>query len=396
MDRGDDPTLIVEPETMPESSGNGDGTFDRDKFSVKNALDFLAQWFETNDKSDKTIKKLQSDTNTVKPIWKRPLLSLTKLECHKLHKHIRDKVRGKANADALAGEYGHFIGNYAANSALTHLQLAFNKCQYWLEEKGFPQDALNPIRKGFPWYPERSNRDRIKMGGKPHEKNQLPEWWDETERTLNAVEKMIWRLSLFTGFRNRDCCKIRWDEIKNIDDDTTATMFRPEPKGGKHRAFHVPLSTAALAILRERREAQDKAAEKNPTMRKCPWVFPTYSKAGMLTRVEVVDNQETVNGKKTPNKILGKHHNLRRTFETALKHSGVEKQDRQALMNHKYAVKSSDVHDGYDEPDTEFVRSKTQAAADFIMQRGGLSIDEHGKLVRKVDTQPPQPLRIAS
>ncbi len=274
------------------------------------------------------------------------------------------------------------MGNAAANSAITYLQIAFNKAQYEFDDNGFPPDALNPIRKGFPWFPDASNRrERLATGdaSKPNQSNDIPAWWDETERTLNKVEKQVWRLFLFTGFRNSDCCKIKWSEIENIDNDATAVMYRPEPKGGRLKAFKVPLSTPALAILRERRAEQ--LASENPRVVKSPYVFETFNRKGELTHVDKVDNQETVQGKKVANKVLKHPHAIRRTFQTALKKADVEKQDRMALMNHSYPVKSAETHDGYDEPETEFLRPKVQAAADFLMGRGRLHI-VNGKLLK--------------
>jgi site-specific recombinase XerD len=54
---------------------------------------------------------------------------------------------------------------------------------------------------------------------------------------------------LLTGLRRMDAATVRWEQL----DLDRGLLHRPNPKGGKKRAFTIPLSSACVKILERRR-----------------------------------------------------------------------------------------------------------------------------------------------
>ena len=72
---------------------------------------------------------------------------------------------------------------------------------------------------------------------------------------------------LLTGLRKMDAATVRWEHI----DLDARTLRRPSPKGGKERAFTIPLSSECVKIL-ARRQLENRVAFKEGD---AGWVFPT-------------------------------------------------------------------------------------------------------------------------
>lgn len=63
----------------------------------------------------------------------------------------------------------------------------------------------------------------------------------------NARKRDLWHFCLYTALRNEDARTLRWDELRTRDGVMWA--HRPTPKGGKAKAFDLPLSSHARAIV---------------------------------------------------------------------------------------------------------------------------------------------------
>jgi integrase len=132
---------------------------------------------------------------------------------------------------------------------------------------------------------------------------------------------------LFTGLRRMDAATVRWDHI----DLEAGTLRRPNPRGGKDRAFTIPLSSECVRIL-ARREAENREVYFEGDG---GWVFPTRAikdrecalcealglgehKAGGLCHVVEGKQQRYDKELGKAKQILPSPHRLRDTYTTAL------------------------------------------------------------------------------
>lgn len=65
----------------------------------------------------------------------------------------------------------------------------------------------------------------------------LPAWRTAIGK-LSAVRRDYQLVVLLTGLRRMDAATIRWEHV----DFAARTLHRPNPKGGRDRAFTIPLS----------------------------------------------------------------------------------------------------------------------------------------------------------
>lgn len=136
----------------------------------------------------------------------------------------------------------------------------------------------------------------------------------------NRIRRAFFLLVLYTGLRSEDARTIRWRDV----DWEARTLYRPTPKGGEDRAFTIPLSHRASAILRYARLASRKMYPRSP------WVFPADSKSGHIAEAK---EQRQVKGKKV--RHLPGPHVLRHTYVTVALSLGVPDYVVGVLVNHR-------------------------------------------------------------
>jgi integrase len=343
MDKGNDP--LAEARKAKEATG----TFNPETFTVADALDYYIAQLKAEGKSKATIDHLEGETKRLlKPWANRPLLSIKKRECKALHTTIQSDIRKGTSPESLTDN----TGNYAANRTMKYFQSAFNRVAYDFEDDGFPDDAVCPVRKGFKWHPEESRDVRVEWTA-------LHDWWAATGNLDSPIRRDAWRLILLTGLRNADACSIHEDDVDFI----TGTLTRPEPKGGRSKAFSIPLSTEALAILKQR--FVDNATEFGTD---CKFAFPTRNSDGVVTHIPSLKEQVVRDRKKFRNKIIGCAHDLRRTFLTAGFESGISEIVLKLLANHSVPKRQSNMTKRYIvKVDREFLRKETQRITDFLL-----------------------------
>lgn len=142
-------------------------------------------------------------------------------------------------------------------------------------------------------------------------------------------------LVLLTGLRRMDAATIRWEHC-NLTNKTISTktwnrnrqrwidielpprtLLRPNPKGGKERAFTIPLSSECIKILKRR-------ATEN--INDSGWVFPTdalkdkecHLCAALGQPAHAVNARVHLAEPKEDSEVLVSPHRLRDTFTTAL------------------------------------------------------------------------------
>jgi integrase len=78
----------------------------------------------------------------------------------------------------------------------------------------------------------------------------LPAWKVKVDKMENPVRRDLQYFLLFTGMRRTAACEGRWEDF----DESQRRLRVPRPKGGKVKAFNLPLSNFILKLLQRRRE----------------------------------------------------------------------------------------------------------------------------------------------
>jgi integrase len=238
----------------------------------------------------------------------RPLASIERSDCRELHQHLSKKH-----------------GPYLANRVMRHVRAAWNTA---LKEHDLPANPTIAVH----WNKESRRQEPIAWAKLPA--------WRETVLTLEPIIVDGKRVGaragvrgdyqmfvLLTGLRRMDAATVRWQHI----DLEKAALHRPNPKGGKARAFTIPLSSECVKIL-ERRRRENRAAHKEGDG---GWVFPTRAvkskpctlcaalgapahDAGAVVHLVEGKQQRFDKEKGKATRILPSPHRLRDTYTSAL------------------------------------------------------------------------------
>jgi integrase len=171
----------------------------------------------------------------------------------------------------------------------------------------------------------------------------------------NTVRRDYLLVALLTGLRRNDVATMRWVDV----DLGNATLFVPAPKGGKAKAFSLPLSDSLVELLRRRK------AENDELFPESSWVFPAASASGHIREPRI----EVPGLKWTP-------HDLRRTFITVAESLDISGFAIKALVNHSQP--GGDVTAGYISLDVERLREPMQLITDKLRS---LCAPDEGKVV---------------
>src|SRR5260370_26261997 len=146
----------------------------------------------------------------------------------------------------------------------------------------------------------------------------LKRWFPELAALDNPVRREFHLFTLLCGSRPAALQQIKPDQI----DFRRRTLHIPKPKGGKKKAFDIPLSRQMiLCLIRAIRLGR----QMDP-VQALEWVFPADSESGHLA--ETKEDRE----------ILSKWGNdLRQTFRTIATAAGASTIDAKLLMNHAIA-----------------------------------------------------------
>ena len=238
-------------------------------------------------------------------------------------------------------------GKTAANGSMRFLRAIYNR------EAEFNNDLpRNPVRRGIiRWHKTVPN--------KPYLKDEQLEAWGEEVRTIqNPLRRGLQLLLLLSRQRSKATRKVRWEHV----DLTDKTLFVPEPKGGKIRAFTLPLSDAMVTILNHLRRLREAPAWPYTEERHQPWVFPSNSEEGYISEVK----EQRRSGVPGP-------HALRRTFASCAYGAKVPESDVKYLMNHSFG---SHMTAQYARAYVEPLRTTQQRITDFIFSNLKCSVEE--------------------
>jgi integrase len=194
-------------------------------------------------------------------------------------------------------------GPYIANATMRSLRAVYNHARK--TDPTLP--ANNPVL-GVDWNPEQ--RRQSGMGTED-----LRAWFEELAKVANPIRREFHLFTLLSGSRPDALSKARIEHL----DLRWRTLHLPSPKGGRTRAFDIPLSRPMVRCLvraiRAGRLAYPVQARE--------WIFPASSASGHLE--EHKERRAT----------LSKWGNdLRQTYRTLAHAAGVNELDVRLLMNH--------------------------------------------------------------
>ena len=194
-------------------------------------------------------------------------------------------------------------GPYMANGSMRTLRAIYNHARK--TNRSLPPD--NPA-DAVDWNHE--ERRDTGMGG-----SDLKGWFRELAALDNPVRREFHLLTLLSGSR-----PTALQELKPVHiDSRQRTLHISKPKGGRKRAFDIPLSRAMiLCLVRALRFGR-----KMYPLQASEWIFPADSTSGHVA--ETKEDRDT----------LSKWGNdLRQTFRTIATAAGVSEFDAKLLMNH--------------------------------------------------------------
>lgn len=236
----------------------------------------------------------------------RPLETIQHSECRALHEQMSKQH-----------------GPYLANRVMRHIRAAWNTA---LKEHDLPANPTIAVH----WNKERRRQEPIPWAN-------LPEWL----KTVNSIEPIVVNgkrigtrpgsrgdyqvFLLLTGLRRMDAATVRWEHL----DLEEGKLHRPNPKGGRERAFTIPLSSECVRIL-ERRRSDNRVVFADGDG---GWVFPTRAikekpcalctalgqkphAAGSV--VHLIEGKQQRRTRGEVKQILPSPHRLRDTYTSAL------------------------------------------------------------------------------
>lgn len=223
------------------------------------------------------------------------------------------------------GESGPTVANQAARL----LRAIFNYAQKKLTD----ELIANPCC-AFEFFQERGLRRFIPTAD-------LGDWWKRVEGIPNPIRRGYWKFLLLTGLRKEDAATLKWQDVHEYH------IHRPNPKGGRTKAFDVPI-TAQVAELLAEMKAVGACLHPNS-----PYVFPSGAARGYVTNPR--ENAHIPNC--SP-------HDIRRTYATACVEAGIDPYTVKALLNH--APDLSDVTARYVLPTVARKAEAAQKVADYL------------------------------
>ncbi|MDB4963379.1 MAG: putative Phage-related integrase [Myxococcales bacterium] len=266
-------------------------------------------------------------------VWlDRPLASITGKECRARHEqmtadngpHVANRVMRELRA----------IWNHVAKEA------SAGTIDGLSEGTVFPANPTIAVN----WNKENDSSSYVDRRREPIAWAKLPAWHAAVLALETGVRRDYSLVVLLTGLRRNDAASLRWEHINTTKEAVASrvwhaskrkwdevelparSMLRPSPKGGRARAFVVPLSSAIAKVLERRRTENVELGQDDGG-----WVFPSRALKSDADRKEpcylcrdlgmppheagaIVHIAEP----KEDSKVLVAPHRLRDTYTTAL------------------------------------------------------------------------------
>jgi hypothetical protein len=303
------------------------------------------------ERSERTVQQYEDCLERTLADWlDTPLRELAENPELVAQRHTR--IGEKGEVDSETGEERG--GKYQANHCMRSLRAVYRFARK--THKALPVE--HPCT-GVVYYPEEQRACAL------IDAKALRAWFSTWATIQNPVRRELHLLTLLTGSRADALCSARWADIKAA----RRALHQPLPKGGKKRAFDIPMSRAIAASLHRLRAYCRVAFDGSP------WLFPSETSASGHT--------ETINEKHQDDFATG--HALRHTWITHAQLIGVSEFYQRLMTNHG---KKRDVHQGYMSPAA--FRRKLREAQEQISTHllGHASEEVRAVLERPVRTAP--------
>lgn len=193
-------------------------------------------------------------------------------------------------------------GPYTANHAMRAFRSAYNHALR--VDVSLPANPIIAVT-----FNKEERRDKVVLP------TELPAWWQSIHEISSPIRRDFHLFLMFTGMRRRAAAAGRWEHL-NWDD---RTLDVPNPKGGKERAFQLPLSPYLVELLTQRREENEIAYAGSP------WIWPADSASGHLEEPRDTKQKQA----------LPAPHVLRHSYSSFAKAAGLHESDIALLLNHK-------------------------------------------------------------
>ncbi|WP_054004922.1 tyrosine-type recombinase/integrase [Cypionkella psychrotolerans] len=323
----------------------------QDEAMAKTLRETADAYFARGMLKEATRLEMDRHIKTMFEKWEnRAIASITPAECRKRYEEIATKgLRGKKAAPGSAA-----AGMVTLRTLCNFASSEFRKMD------GTPIITTNPVtilkKELKPAAPRTRHIDRRQIG-------QFWNWLTAAREApgANADAQSAIDLVKFlalTGCRRNEGAKLEWSCV-NLDDSdpTNCWFFLSDTKNG--RDIHLPLSTAAVAVLKARK------AEASAS----PYVFPSRSKTGHIMDTRGPLEQFA--------KIIGferlSAHDLRRTMITlGVKACRLDVVKLELLTNHvpmgvtaRHYLETNDMRDYHGEVQaiSDFIESEALVAA---------------------------------
>lgn len=301
-------------ELLAEMAGGGDPNaakrIRRGGPTLRDALELHLNRLRRKGGRPRSISTIETEVTGYLADWlDRPLRDITRSDCRERHERLTDNN-----------------GPYVANRTLRHVRALWNTA---LREHDLPANPTVACH----WNKQQRRQEPIPW-------TDLPAWY-ETVQGIDPVRRDYNMFVLLTGLRRMDAATIRWEHL----DLDARTLHRPNPKGGKDRAFTIPLSRECVKIL-ERRRAENRGD--------AGWVFPTRAmkdrdcdhcselgqpphRQGAATHLIELKEQRIDKATRRAVQILPTPHRLRDTYTTACAEvrPALSPYDIDVLTNHR-------------------------------------------------------------
>jgi integrase len=294
-------------------------------FTLRQGLDLLVQRARKNGRSQRTIEGYALDVHRYLSDW--------------LDVPLRRFV-GQAGRTAVRKRHEKIAKRapMAANSAMRTLRAIWNSARK--EDVSLGESPTAAVH----WVKPTPKKAAIAIGHGDNEA--LRKWFIELEAMSNQAKRDWLLLGVLTGLRRTSLNSISRADV----DLELAVLNVPKPKGGADRAYAIPLSDAALVVVKRRFAATADSK----------WLFPARSKSGHVEEIRPEQGDWF-------SQIFSPH-DLRRLYISAATAAGVHPEHKRLLAGHK--LPKSDAHHVYIGLGPDALRPSQQHITDFFKAHG--------------------------